>query len=82
MTIQKEHLEEYKKEKLEELENVDVNFRCAENQRIDEKIELMREEMLQELEREIVLKKTRIQGEIAAIDKIIAKIEAPEAEQL
>lgn len=82
MTIQKEHLEEYKKEKLEELENVDSNFRCAENQRIDEKIELMREEMLQELEREIVLKKTRIQGEIAAIDKIIAKIEAPEAEQL
>ena len=82
MTIQKEHLEEYKKEKLEELENVDVNFRYAENQRIDEKIELMREEMLQELEREIVLKKTRIQGEIAAIDKIIAKIEAPEAEQL
>lgn len=82
MTIQKEHLEEYKKEKLEELENVDANFRCAENQRIDEKIELMREEMLQALEREIVLKKTRIQGEIAAIDKIIAKIEAPEAEQL
>lgn len=82
MTIQKEHLEAFKEEKLAELEKVGSVFRDEEARKIHVKTNEFQDNLYKELNQVIEVKKARIEGEIAAIDRLIAKVNEPDAEQL
>ena len=81
MTIQKEHLELYKREKQKDLADVDSIFVVENKKLIDQRVENYRKELMANLNYEVALQKASINGEIAAIDSLIAKANEPEVVQ-
>jgi len=84
MTIQKEDLELFKIEKEKELKDVEDVFYGEESIKIERKVSEYRAGLYDELSHEIALRKASINGELAAIDRLIAKLDepAPVVEQL
>ena len=67
MTIQKEHLEQYKQEKIDELNRIDNVEVPEEASKIEKKVQAYRNDLYDDLNREVTLKKASINGEIAAV---------------
>jgi len=80
MTIQKEHLDQFKQEKLKELAEVDNVFKLNESKVIDEKVNSYRDELTKELVQKIEIKKAALNGELSAVEKIAQKLSEPEAQ--
>lgn len=82
MTIQKEHLEQYKQEKVNELnriENVEIPNDASE---VERKVDSYRNSLYDELNKEYAIRKAAINGEIAAVDRLMLKLAEPEVEQM
>ena len=82
MTIQKEHLEQYKQEKIDELNRIDNVEVPEEASKIEKKVQAYRNDLYDDLNREVTLKKASINGEIAAVDRLMVKLAEPEVEQM
>ena len=82
MTIQKEHLEQFKQEKLQELQEVDNVFFQEEERKIEDKVQALKNELYNELYHEAAIRRASINGEIAAVDRLMVKLAEPEVKQM
>jgi len=80
MTIQKEHLEQFKQEKIKELAEVENVFIVEEKKVIEERVNSFRDELTKELIHKVDVKKATLNGELAALEKIAQKLSEPEAQ--